>query len=374
MATSPLPEGDSELISVSSPKVGPAEMLAVLRVLSSKQLVQGPEVKAFEGEFSAQVVGGRSVVAVNSGTSALHLGLLSRGIGPGDEVIVPSFTFAATANAVALTGAKPVFCDIDPLTFCVTPESVANATSSRTRAVMPVHMFGHPAPMLTLSSLASGRGIELYEDAAQAHLAEIEGQRVGTFGDFAAFSFYATKNMSAGEGGAVVTSSQADERFVRTMRNQGMEKRYENELVGLNNRMSDIHAAIGRAQLRRLAAWTRRRRQNAEFYLRTIEGVGLPQVAPGFKHVYHQFTLRIPEDREGFEKAMKNEHKVSCGVYYPTPVHKLKSFSGFTRGLELPETDRAAREVLSIPVHPSLSMRQLEKVAGAVNAVARSGS
>lgn len=367
-------EREFELISVSSPKVGVAEMLAVLRVLSSKQLVQGPEVEAFEGEFSTQVVGGRRVVALNSGTSALHLGLLSRGIGPGDEVIVPSFTFAATANAVALTGAKPVFCDIDPQTFCVTPESVTSVISSRTRAVMPVHMFGHPAPMLTLGGLASSRGIELYEDAAQAHLAEIEGKRVGTFGDFAAFSFYATKNMSAGEGGAVVTSSLADERFVRTMRNQGMEKRYENELVGLNNRMSDIHAAIGRAQLGRLAAWTRRRRLNAEFYLRTIEGVGLPQVVQGFKHVYHQFTIRVPEDRDGFEKAMKNEHKISCGVYYPAPVHKLKSFRGVTRGLELPETDQAAREVLSIPVHPSLSSWQLEKVAAAVNAVARSGS
>ena len=235
----------------------------MMRVLRSGRLVQGQEVAAFEEEFAA-IVGGRTCVAVNSGTSALHLGLLAAGIGPGDEVIVPSFTFAATANAVAMTGATPVFADIEPDTFCLDPDAVAAAVTSRTAAVIPVHLYGHPAPWDGLAGVAERHGLLLLEDAAQAHAASYDGIPVGALGDVAAFSFYATKNMTTGEGGMVVCQDEDVARRVRLLRNQGMEQRYRNEIAGLNNRMTDLAAAMGRVQLqaaRRLERGAQSRRR-----------------------------------------------------------------------------------------------------------------
>ena len=249
-------------IPVAKPIIGDDERAAVDRVLRSGMIAQGPEVASFEEEFSTALLDGRQCVAVNSGTSALHLGLLAAGIGPGDEVIVPSFTFAATANSVALTGATPVFADIDAATFCLDPASVEAAVTERTKAVMPVHLYGHPADMTALGAIAERHGLAIFEDAAQAHGATFDGRPVGSFGAFGAFSLYPTKNMTSGEGGMV--SCDADiARKVRLLRNQGMEKQYENELAGLNNRMTDIHAAIGRVQLTRLPGWTEARRRNA---------------------------------------------------------------------------------------------------------------
>lgn len=364
----------SEFIPPAKPIIGDEERAAVDRVLRSGMVAQGPEVAAFESEFSAHFVQGRPVVAVNSGTSGLHLGLLAAGVGPGDEVIVPSFTFAATGNSVALTGATPVFADIEPETFTLDPAAVAAAITPRTRGILPVHLYGHPARMRELSAIAEKHGVALYEDAAQAHGASLDGGPVGTFGEFAMFSLYPTKNMTSGEGGMVSTATEEIARRVRLLRNQGMERQYENEVVGFNARMTDIHAAIGRVQLTKVDAWTRTRRQNAAFLDANLRGVVIPTVADGAVHVYHQYTVRVPEDRDGFVRALREEHQVGSGVYYPIPNHRLPSLAGYAPGLELPETERAAAEVVSLPVHPSLTQGDLERIVAAVDAVAGAGS
>ena len=363
------------MIPAAHPLIGEEEVDAVCRVLRSRMLAQGKEVAAFENEFSAQLAGGASAVAVNSGTSALHLGLLASGIGVGDEVIVPSFTFAATGNAVALAGATPVFADIDLDTFCLSPASVENAITERTKAIMPVHLYGHPAPMNELKALADKYSLMLFEDAAQAHGAQLDGQFVGTFGAFGAFSFYPTKNMTSGEGGMVTTTDQTIARNVRLLRNQGMEQRYANELIGLNNRMTDIHAAIGRVQLTKVGQWTKQRQAHATFFDTHLEGVIVPRVAEGATHVYHQYTIRlIDTDRDRFMKALAEEWGVGSGVYYPIPNHRLESLKPYAPSTELDNTLRAAREVLSLPVYPSLTDQQRERIVEAVNTLARAGA
>lgn len=364
----------NEFIPPAKPIIGEEERAAVDRVLQSGMVAQGPEVAAFETEFAAHFVGGRTSVAVNSGTSGLHVGLLAAGVGPGDEVIVPSFTFAATGNSVALAGATPVFADIEPETFTLDPAAVEAAITPKTKGIMPVHLYGHPARMRELTAIAAQHGIALYEDAAQAHGASLDGQAVGTFGDFAMFSLYPTKNMTSGEGGMVSCASEEIARTVRLLRNQGMEKQYQNELIGFNLRMTDIHAAIGRVQLTKVDGWTAARQANAAFLDANLTGVLVPPVASGAVHVYHQYTIRVSDDRDGFVAALREEHQVGSGVYYPIPNHRLPSLAPYAPGLDLPETERAAAEVVSLPVHPSLSQADLERIVDAVNAVAKAGA
>ena len=287
----------SESIPPARPVIGEAEIEAAVRVLRSGKVVQGPEVAAFEQEFS-ELVAGRHCVALNSGTSALHLTLMAMGVGPGDEVIVPSFSFAASANAVRLVGAEPIFADIDAGSFCLDPEAVAAAIGPRTVAIMPVHLYGHPAAMDRLMPLAERHGLAVVEDACQAHAAALNGQPVGTFGVAGCFSFYPTKNMHSLEGGMVTTADPELARTLRLLRNQGMEQRYANEIVGANMRMTDVAAAIGREQLKRLAEWTEQRRANAKFLDSRITGVITPPVADAARHVYHQYTVRVPGDRD----------------------------------------------------------------------------
>jgi dTDP-4-amino-4,6-dideoxygalactose transaminase len=360
-------------IPAAKPLIGDEEREAVDRVLRSGMVAQGPEVAAFEREFADHFVEGRESVAVNSGTSGLHLGLLAAGIGAGDEVIVPSFTFAATGNSVALTGAAPVFADIEAEQFTLDPASVEAVITPRTKAIMPVHLYGHPARMAELADIAERHGLAIFEDAAQAHGAALGGRPVGTFGRFAMFSLYPTKNMTSGEGGMVTADTAEVARNVRLLRNQGMEKQYENEVVGFNARMTDIHAAIGRVQLTKVDAWTATRRRNAAFLDANLQGVVVPPVAEAAVHVYHQYTIRVPEDRDGFALALREEHGIGSGVYYPIPNHRLPSLARYAPGLDLPETERAAREALSLPVHPSLSQADLERIVAAVNALAGAG-
>tara|TARA_B100000686_G_C16704673_1_gene925556 strand:- start:388 stop:1443 length:1056 start_codon:yes stop_codon:yes gene_type:complete len=348
------------VIPLSKPIVGEEEKTAVLRVLESGMLAQGPEVEAFEQEFS-ETVSGHHCVAVNSGTSALHLGLLATGIKPGDEVIVPSFTFAATANAVSLCGATPIFVDIDINTFTIDTEAVSAAITPRTSGIMPVHLYGHPAKMDLLSQIADKHSLMLFEDAAQAHIAEYQKSPVGTFGT-AAFSFYPTKNMTSAEGGMIVTSDPDVARKARLLRNQGMEKKYENEVVGFNNRMTDIHAAIGRVQLASLQVRTDRRREIARIYDKNLQNVTTPFVGDNVIHSYHQYTIRS-EYRDSLSTHLSNEG-VGNGIYYPTPVHELPSFD---IALDLSNTNLATKEVLSIPIHPFLSNQEVETVIEAVN-------
>ncbi len=361
----------TDMIPAAKPIIGDDERAAVDRVLRSGMIAQGPEVATFEQEFGAHLAGGRTCVAVNSGTAGQHLGLLAAGVGPGDEVIVPSFTFAATANSVALTGATPVFVDIEPDFFCLDPAAVEAAVTERTVGVMPVHLYGHPADMTGLGAVAEKHSIKIYEDAAQAHGATWQGAQVGTFGTFAMFSLYPTKNMTSGEGGMVSCADEDIARMMRLLRNQGMEKRYENEVVGFNARMTDVHAAIGRVQLGKLDGWTATRQSNGAFLSEHLQGVVVPPVAEGATHVYHQYTIRVTDDRDGFAKALADEHGIGTGVYYPIPNHRLPSFR---LTLDLPETERAAAEALSLPVHPSLSQGDLERVVEAVNTLAKAGA
>jgi perosamine synthetase len=360
----------SAMIPAAKPLIGTEERLAVDRVLRSGMMAQGPEVAAFENEFSS-IVAGRHCIAVNSGTSGLHMALIAVGMKPGDEVIVPSFTFAATANAVALTGATPVFVDIDSRTFNIDPAAIEAAITPRTRAIEPVHLYGQPAAMKEIMSIAARHNLLVVEDAAQAHMASQDGTPVGAFGVAGIFSFYPTKNMTSGEGGMISTASDEIARQCRLLRNQGMDKRYENEIVGFNTRMTDIHAAIGRVQLTRLAGWTAQRRDNAKFLDENLHGVVVPYVAPGAFHVYHQYTIRIVgHDRDAFAAEM-TKRGIGNGVYYPVPVHELPSFG---RVFDLPETTRATKEVLSIPVHPALSHGDLETIVSVINSIAAAGA
>ncbi len=360
-----------DFIPAAKPIIGDEERAAVDAVLASGMLAQGKQVAEFETEFSSVLVEGRAAVAVNSGTSGLHLGLLAAGVGPGDEVIVPSFTFAATGNAVALTGATPVFADIELDHYTLDTDHVASLITEKTKGIMPVHLYGHPFDVEGLGRLAAERGIDIYEDAAQAHGASFNGKQVGSFGTFAMFSLYPTKNMTSGEGGMVTTSDADVEHKLRLLRNQGMQKQYENEIVGFNARMTDLHAAIGRVQLTKVLGWTAQRQQNAAFLDANLENVGTPAVKAGAGHVYHQYTIRVTEDRDGLAKALRDEYNVGTGVYYPVPNHRLPSFN---RTEDLPNTETAAKEVLSLPVHPSLSQDDLERIVAAVNAVAKAGA
>ncbi|WP_329144797.1 DegT/DnrJ/EryC1/StrS family aminotransferase [Streptomyces niveus] len=358
-------------IPAARPVIGEEEIEAAVRVLRTGRVVQGPEVAAFEEGF-AELVAGRHCVAVNSGTSALHLLLLALGIGPGDEVIVPSFSFAASANAVRLVGADVVFADIEPGNFGLDPAAVEAAITPRTAAIMPVHLYGNPASMDKLMPIADKHKLAVVEDACQAHAASLHGTPVGAFGSGGTFSFYPTKNMHSLEGGMISTGDAEVARTLRLLRNQGMEQRYANEIVGANMRLTDVAAAIGRVQLTKLAGWTEQRRANAAYLTENITapGVVTPPVADGAHHVYHQYTVRITGDRDA-AMAKLTEAGVGNAVYYPTPIHRLRPFwepdQKAGRTWELPETERAAAEVVSLPVHPSLSESDLERIVSAVN-------
>ena len=360
-----------QAIPAARPVIGEEEIEAAVRVLRSGHVVQGPEVAAFEEEFSA-LVDGRHCVAVNAGTSALLLSLTAAGVGAGDEVIVPSFTFAATANAVRLTGAIPVFADIEADTFNLDPDAVKAVIGPRTAAIMPVHLYGQPADLGRLGELAEQHSLLLVEDAAQAHGAAYAGRPAGAFGAAACFSFYPTKNMHALEGGMVVTPDAGFARTVKLLRNQGMERQYANEIVGFNMRMTDVAAAIGREQLRKLPGWTERRQANAAALnaeLAGIRALRTPFVAADATHVYHQYTVRVADGRRDALRAHLTAQGVGSGVYYPTPTHRLAPFLALGEQAlraPLPETDRAADEVLSLPVHPTLTDADLVRIGQAV--------
>lgn len=374
-----------EFIPAAKPIIGEEEIQAVVDVMRSGMVVQGPQVKAFEEEFSAQLAHGAESIAVNSGTSAQHLATLaselkSRGNGA-PEVIVPSFTFAATGNSVAISGANPVFADIDPVTFTLDPASIEASITENTVGIEVVHLYGLPANMPEIMRIAEKYDLQVFEDCAQSHGASIDGKQVGTFGRWGSFSFYPTKNMTSLEGGMVTTTDPELARRVRLLRNQGMERQYANELVGLNNRLTDVGAAVGRVQLTKVEGWTETRRANAAVLnegLGQIDGVVTPFVPEGYRHVYHQYTIRLEgatgEERDAVVTALREEWQVGSGVYYPIPNHRLESLAHYAPGLELPNTEKAARECISLPVHPSLSQADLERIIEAVQACVKAGA
>ena len=349
-----------------------AEILpAVHKVLEGCSFVLGEEVSAFEREFAVYQQA-RSGIAVNTGTSALHLALLSAGIGPGDEVITVPFTFVATVAAIIYTGAKPVFVDIDPVSLTMDVNAIEEAITPRTKALIPVHLYGQAADMDPIMEIASRHGLIVIEDACQAHGAEYKGRRVGSIGDLGCFSFYPGKNLGAyGEGGIVVTNDQKYDHAVRILRDWGAESKYCHVLKGYNYLMDGLQGAILRVKLRHLEAWTEARRSHALRYndLLAESGLTLPCEKTSNRHVYHIYAIRVPQ-REAFQKAL-TALGVSSGIHYPIPVHLQPAYAdlGYNPG-DFPHTEAAANEVLSLPMFAELSDEQQDTVCQAVYEVA----
>lgn len=355
------------MIPVSRPMIGEAEKTAVLEVLESGLLAQGPRVAQLEEQF-AQVCGTHYAVATSSGTTALHIALLAHGIGPGDEVITTPFTFIATVNAILFVGAKPAFVDIEK-TFNINPTLIEAAITSRTRAIIPVHLYGYPCDMDVVMDIARQHDLVVLEDAAQAIGATYRGKPVGSFGT-GCFSLYATKNVAAGEGGIITTDDEALAERCRMLRNHGMRRRYHHEFLGYNFRMTDLHAAIALAQMDRVEEFTARRRANAAYLSAHITSVVTPQVREGYEHVWHQYTVRVDSGRDRDTAVRQlNEAGVGTGVFYPVPAHQHGYIRDVVGDVRLPVAERLAKEVLSLPVHPGLGQADLEQIVKAVNAL-----
>jgi perosamine synthetase len=373
------------MIAIAHPLFGAEEEAAALRVLGSGQLAQGERVATFERRF-AELCHVREAVAVSSGTAALHLALLAHDIGRGDEVITTAFSFAATANVILLVGATPVFVDIEPDTCTLDPVQAERALTRRTKAIIPVHLYGHPCEMNRLQKIAEACSLVLIEDASQAHAATIDGRPVGSFGT-GCFSFYATKNMTTGEGGMVTTNDPAIAEQVRLLRNHGQEARYYQIALGYNLRMTELQAALGIAQIEKLEYFTQRRRANATYLTNNLQGiVQTPVERPGYRHVYHQYTIKIPSKRNEFMTELR-ARGVDTTIHYPIPIHQQPFYrrkpclfrvlspgrrtpvKGNNPAAHLPVTESAAQEVLSLPVHPALSQEDLSTIAREVIAL-----
>ncbi|MDV3104098.1 DegT/DnrJ/EryC1/StrS family aminotransferase [Thermococcus waiotapuensis] len=355
-------------IPIAKPLIGDEEIEAVVEVLKSGMLAHGKIVETFEREF-ADYLGAKHGVAVANGTAALDVALKALGIKDGDEVITTPFTFVATASSILFQRAKPVFADIDPKTFNLDPNDVLEKITDKTKAILVVHLYGQPAEMGTFKEIAEDHGLYLIEDCAQAHGAEYNGQKVGTFGDIAAFSFYPTKNMTTGEGGMVVTNDDELAERARLIRNHGQRERYYHVTLGYNLRMTNMAGALGRVQLRKLDEWNEARRKNAKKLsegISKITGLTPPYVAPNVKHVYHQYTIRVEEEfpLSRDELAQKlGERGIGTGIYYPLPLHRqpLLKELGYEQDC-CPNSVEASKRVLSLPVHPGVNEEDIEYI------------
>ena len=360
------------MIRLCQPLIGEEEKRAVLAVLESGQLAQGPTVRRFEEAF-ARFVGAREApgrapvwaVAVSSGTAALVVALQAHGIGPSDEVITTPFTFAATANAVLLAGARPVFVDVREEDFNIDPGLIEARITPRTRALLAVHLFGHPADMAAIGDIAARHGLAVIEDAAQAVGATFEGRPVGSFGS-GCFSFYATKNITTGEGGMITTDDPALADRARLLRDHGQRRRYVSESLGQNLRLTEMAAALGLAQLEKLPAFNEARRANAAYLSERLRGVITPVERPGCRHVYHQYTVRVAGGHRDALAAALRQRGIETGVYYPVPVHRQPLYRHLGYNERLPVAERLSEEVLSLPVHPGLSRADLDLIVAAV--------
>jgi dTDP-4-amino-4,6-dideoxygalactose transaminase len=343
---------------------------AIGKVLESSQFILGSEVAAFEEEF-ARYSGGGAGIAVNSGTSALHLALLAAGIGPGDEVITTPFTFVATVAAIGYTGARPVFVDIDPASYTIDPRGIEQAITPRTKAIMPVHLYGQMADMDPIMEIARRHKLVVIEDAAQAHGAEYKGRRAGSIGDLGCFSFYPGKNLGAyGEGGLVVTGNPEYIRTIRMLRDWGMERKYHHVLKGYNYRMEGMQGAILRVKLRHLEAWTEARRTRAAGYDAALasSGVDLPRAMPYNRHVYHVYAVQTLQ-REELAAALQAQG-IQTGIHYPIPIHRLEAWAELNYPVgSFPVAEAVANRVLSLPIFPELSDEAILQVASVVRGV-----
>ncbi len=353
-------------IYISKPHLGDAEKSAVMAVLDSGHLAQGPRTAEFETGF-ASMIGVKHAVAVANGTCALQIALLADGIGPGDEVITTPFTFMATVSTILFTGAVPVFVDIQEDTFNIDPDLIEAAITPRTKAILPVHLYGQLCDMNRIMAIAAKHGLKVIEDACQSVLATDGERYAGAFGT-GTFSFYATKNMMTGEGGMVTTNDDAVAEKARMLRNHGMKQRYYHEALGFNYRMTDIQAAIGLAQIGKLPELTRRRRENASYLNERIRSVRTPRARLESAHVWHQYTVRFA-DQEKRDAAARQlaEDGIDTGIYYPIPAHRQKSIASLVGEVSCPVAETAARQVLSLPVHPLLSTEELDRIVEKVN-------
>ena len=349
------------MIPIAKPQLDETEIQAVTDVLRSGMIAQGQRVEDFEKAF-AEYTGTRFAIAVNSGTAALHAALLAYGIGAGDEVITSPFSFIATGNSILYTGAKPIFSDIEYDTYNLDPDQIAEKITKRTKAIMPVHLYGHPADMKAIREIADEYRLTIIEDACQAHGAKYNGGRVGSFGT-GAFSFYPTKNMTTSEGGMITTNNAEVAEKARMIRAHGSSQRYLHEMLGFNLRMTDICAAIGLVQLGKLDDYTARRQENARKLtegLQDIEGISCPVVKKGSTHVFHQYTIRTNKRDELAD--FLNSEGIGTGIHYPIPIHRQPLYRELGYTDTLLASEKASREVLSLPVHPQLTDNEINTI------------
>jgi perosamine synthetase len=352
------------MIPVAKPLIGEEEIEEVEKVLRSGFIAQGPKVAEFEEAF-ASYVGAEHAVATSSGTTALHVALLALGVGNGDEVITTPFSFAATGNCALYVGARPVFVDIEPSTFNLDPEGIEDAITEKTKAIIPVHLYGQPAKMDRIMEISQEHDIPVVEDAAQAHGAKFQDQMIGSIGDMACFSFYPTKNMTTSEGGMITTNSSKLADQARILKAHGEKERYQHSVLGYNFRMTDIAAAIGLVQLKKLDGFNQKRIENAEYLTEHLKGISCiesPFVSPQVKHVFHQYTVRVKDGKRNDVMNYLNQEGIGTGIHYPIPIYKQELYQNLGYHDQWSETEKAASEVLSLPVHPSLSVEELEQI------------
>ncbi|HLC69337.1 MAG TPA: DegT/DnrJ/EryC1/StrS family aminotransferase [Candidatus Bilamarchaeaceae archaeon] len=363
------------MIPIAKPIIESEELENVKSVLSSGQLAQGKWVNDFEQQF-ANYIGVKYAVALCNGTVALDLALKAIRIKQGDEVIVPAFTFIATANAVLFQGAKPIFADVNEKTFNLDPESVKEKITKKTRTIIPVHLFGQPADMRALMQIADDHKMYVVEDCAQAHGAKYDGRRVGGFG-LGTFSFYATKNITTGEGGMVTTNDEQVAKKLKLLRDHGQSEKYLHTELGYNYRMTNIAAAIGIAQLAKLEKWDEKRRKNAEYlneHLGGVKGIVTPYVAANTEHVYHQYVIKVEREFGKTREQLKDElakRGIGSALHYPLAVHQQPLYKNLGYKTNCTVSERLANKVLSLPVHPGLSTEQLEQIPKTIEEISR---
>lgn len=363
------------MIPINAPQIGEEEIEAVVKVLKSGILTHalgaGPMVKQFEGEF-ARFVEAKHAIAVNSGTAALHMAVVAAGIKRGDEVVLPSFTFVATAETAVMAGAKPVFVDIDPETYNISPEAVEKALTKRTKAIIAVDLYGSPADLEPLREIADKHGLKVIEDAAQAHGAVYKGKPVGAYADITCWSFYASKNMTTGEGGMITTNDDEIAEKLRLIRSHGEKEKYKSISLGHNYRMPEIEAAIGCVQLKKLPDFLTKRRENAERLTKklcNIKNLQLPCEPKGCRNSWYLYTVRVKNvnraKRDAIVENLRNEG-IGAEVYYPWPIHLMPYYKRFGKK-RLPETEKASEQVISLPVHPGVRAEQIDFIGEAVS-------
>lgn len=355
-----------QTIPIAKPVLGREELEAVRKVFESGMLVQGEKVKLFEEKF-AEYIGVQHAVAVANGTMALDTALKVLGLGPGDEVVTSAFSFIASSNCALYQGAKPVFADIDRRSFNIDPLDVAEKITAKTKAIIPVHLFGQPADIDELNEIAKDKGIALVEDAAQSHGAEYKGRKTGSLGDVGCFSFYATKNMTTCEGGMITTNDSELAKRTRLLRDHGQTEKYHHTILGYNYRMTEASAAVGLVQLRKLDRLNKRRNENASLLTRGIEkilGLTPPHVNDDVRHVFYQYVVRVEEDypveRDKLAEHLR-ERGIGVAVHYPIPIYKQPLYKelGYEKTI-CPIADEACRRILSLPVHPSVTSKDIE--------------